>query len=264
MVMINFSNFRQQVHVTKQGRINGDKIYALTRYVSARLSYLIVVLFPNVRPNQISVFLIIILLGLIISNIFYDIISSFYLIIIQLFFLQLVAIGDRVDGEVARYKSYFTQTGIYYDRFFHFLYPFALYLSIGYFFATATGFSTIIIFAVVLSVFASLTNMLGKLRHHIKHKIKLEHHDDLLQDLYDQPVLIPAQGLIKRLSHYFIFMMYDWVWALYLIIIILFSFFAQLAFVIYVAHSLVSLMVILYYILVTYPQNFLFSKKDFS
>ena len=41
-------------------------------------------------------------------------------LIIQLVVFLFTSILDKVDGEIARVKKYFTQSGVYYDILFHF------------------------------------------------------------------------------------------------------------------------------------------------
>lgn len=259
--MESFVEFRQKVHAVKQDRMAGDRLYALVRAVSVRLSYALVALFPGIKPNHVSVCSVALLLIVLAANSLYGLVPGFALVIIQLLLVQLAALGDRVDGEVARYKSYFTQRGIYYDRVFHFFFPFALYISVGHFFASETGFTQIVIAAVILAVVAALSSSLGKLRHHIIYKIKLEGHGKMIRD--PKPVVGKAQiDIVGRLGRYAIFMMYDWVWAIYLILVLLAIYRPLVAFYLYLLHSGASLIVLLGYILITYPSRSLFSRED--
>lgn len=262
--MISFSEYKKIAHSTKQQRINGDALYAVSRFISVRLSFLLIWLFPKIKPNHVSVSLIFVLLLILLSNIFYGIISAFCLILVQLLFLQLTAIGDRVDGEIARFQSYFTQSGIYYDRIFHFIFPFALYVSIGYYFALISGLNWLIAASILVATLASLSNLLGKLRHHIKYKIILENHSQEIQDLYHQVLPLKPSSFFSRLSHYLVFMMYDWVWFFYLLTVLLSVLNFPFAFWFFLTHTVFTFSFLSYYIFITYPNYHLFSKSDFN
>ncbi len=264
--MVNFLEFQNRAHATKRERMKGDLLYWFIRSVSVRLSYLLVSWFPRIRPNQVSVFAVSLVLLVLAADAYHTKVSAQWLFLLQLLFLQIGSVADRVDGEIARYQGHFTQAGIYYDRLFHFIFPFALYLPTGYFLVSISGQRLFLILATLLAVLGALASTLGKLRHHIKFKIKLAGHASLLSDLYDDDSaerVVVAESLVARLVRYLVFLIYDWVWTVYALVLIVSHYWSDLAQAIYLAHALLSLSILLDYTLVVYPRKHLFSRSDF-
>ena len=116
----------------------------------------------------------------------------------------------------------------------------------------------------LLAVLASLSGLVGKLRHHIKYKIILENHGQLIKDLRYQSSPTKQPSFFSRLSHYLIFMMYDWVWGLYLTLVILAMFWPKEIGVLFIVYTAICVAVFLFYLIWTVPRYHLFSKQDFE
>lgn len=260
--MISFSEFRNIAHEGKADRMRQDALYALGRQISVRFSYVIVRLLPRITANHISLANILVVIAVVMSNVLYGSVAAVTLVLIQLCAVQSAAIGDRVDGEVARFKNHLTQTGIYYDRVFHLLYPFALYVPVGYFFALLGGHHGFLVLATLLAALASLSNTADNFRHSIKYKIQLEGHEDAIRDFYEKPSEDKRPYILFRIARYFVFMIYDWVWALYVVLVLLSVFAPGGALIAYAAHAGVSFAILLRHILVVYPRRSLFSRGD--
>ncbi len=264
MQKLNFSHFRQIVHVTKRQRMESDWLYALLRSVSVRCSFWLLSLFPSIRPNHVSLMMVLLVGGVLISNLYPFSVPAYLVLLTQLLLLQLASLCDRVDGEIARYQQHFTQRGIYYDRVFHFLYPFALYLAVGHYFAQLHNLSWWLTLAMLLAILSVLVGIQGKMRHHIKFKILLEGHPELIRDLYPSSSTSPILGRGWRFFHYLVFMTYTWVSGLYLFLLILSQFSLYWSSGLYLLHAFISIVWFSYYLLVTYPSHALFSKQDFQ
>ncbi len=262
MTKMSFNEYRSIAQAPKSERMQNDTVYWFGRALSARISYLIACWLPNVSANQISIFNSAIVLVVIASSMLYGLGYDMWLVLGQLVALQVAALGDRVDGEVARYRATFTQAGVYYDRVFHFLFPFGLYISMGAFFAEMAGYEWLLTPTIVLATLASLSNMSDNFRQGIAHKIRAENHGDVIQDVYERPAVGERPPLPLRIGHYAIFLMYDWVWMIYFVLILLTAAYAPVSLYIFVVHGAVSIIVLLYQIFFAYPRKRLFSRTD--
>lgn len=260
--MISFQEFKTLVHGPKAERMKHDRLYRVGREVSVRMSYTLARLFPFIRANHVSVATIVIVLGVLAANALYGSVSASVLILAQLAALQLAALGDRVDGELARYHHHISQRGIYYDRAFHFVYPFGLYLSTGFFFSYLTGYLEVLVFVTLLAVLAAFANMADNLRHSIKYKIELEKNQQHIQDLQVGAHPHSRPALLWRVGGYLVFMMYDWVWLLYVVLVVGALTGGAVWLLVYMTHLAISLLVLAHHILVVYPRRRLFSRED--
>jgi len=125
-----FREFKLVAHRGKEEKIKTSSwLYRFERNLSAYLSWGLIKFFPNILPNHISVANIFIIFIVLVTNIFVHESNAQTIIFWQIFILFLTSIIDKVDGEVARLKKHFTQAGIFYDRAYHFFYPFGFLVS---------------------------------------------------------------------------------------------------------------------------------------
>lgn len=258
-----FSDYKIKVHGTKADRMKVDLVYKIERNISVFISYFLVKFFPKLAPSVVSMINVVLVLSVIGLNLLHGVYNPFVLIIIQLVILRVAIIGDKVDGEMARYYEYFTQKGLYFDQVFHFCYPFTLIFSIGSYFSIILDNTAVLIISGIVAVLMTVYKMLGKIRHHIKYKIKLESHDDLIQDYRNATYVFKRQVIFFRLVNYFLFYIYDWVWVLYLVLVLGSVYDPAIFGVIYTGYSIVLGFVLLKKILVTYPAVSLYSKEEF-
>lgn len=258
--MISFREYREIVHQGKANRMKVDQIYNIERQLSVLFSYGLLIIFPNLKPSKVSVANIILLLIVLGLNFYFLTENYFLIIIIQLGILRLAVIGDKVDGEVARYQKYFTQQGIYFDQMFHFFYPLVLMFSVGNYFSRVLDQDDVLVLSVFVALLLMFYKAVGKIRHHIKYKIKLENHQDLIKDyLTDQKY--KSKRSPWRFVDYLLFYIYDWVWGLYLILVMGVVFLPVFG-DFYLAHTLILGAVLLYKIFIYYPKFNLFSKDN--
>jgi phosphatidylglycerophosphate synthase len=186
--------------------------------------------------------------------------------LVQLLLLWFSSVLDKIDGELARYQSHFSQTGIFYDLVYHFFYPVAFYLSAGWYFYIVLNRPAIFMGAVILAVIAAVYKMAGKIRHHVRYKIILESHQDVLADY-----LAPASKIetsrfsvwLEKVIRQGVMMIYGSVWATYLFIAVLSYFYLSAAAALYLFHSALSLLVISKKLFIDFPRQSLFSRDDF-
>ena len=91
----NFKEFKAQVHAPKLSKMAGDKFYRLERSISVRISWVLLKIFPKVKPNYITFISFLILVAVLVANFFKnpDNINMFYTItIVQLVIFYLIAI----------------------------------------------------------------------------------------------------------------------------------------------------------------------------
>lgn len=126
--------------------------YEWHRNFSIYITWILLKFFPNIRPNQVS--LLMLLTGLlgalfILSPDFSKVIFGFALI-------YLSFLLDKVDGEIARYKGIFSISGVYLDELYHALVTGALYIAV--FLPFLLSDSSTLRFLVVFVVWLSILN----------------------------------------------------------------------------------------------------------
>jgi hypothetical protein len=258
----NFKEYRERVHQTKAARMGTDLIYRVERTISVHISYLLLQLFPRLSPNYISIINVLLVWAVFSLNFTKGLADIWLLSLIQLGLLKVAAIGDKVDGEIARHQNHFTQKGIYYDLTFHFFYSFVFVVSVGYSFAIALASSALLLWVVAAGFLMAYYRILGKLRHHIQYKIKLEAHQNNIQDFVAKAVVAPSERSWLRFINYLLFFIYDWVWLWYLVLIILIWRQFNFAACLYLAHLFLTTIVLLVQILIIYPRRHLFTLGD--
>ncbi|OHA58434.1 MAG: hypothetical protein A2571_01490 [Candidatus Vogelbacteria bacterium RIFOXYD1_FULL_44_32] len=264
MTKLSFAAYREKVHTTKSARMEVDTIYWLERHISVWLSYILIRLWPQILPTYVSVANVLLVLLVLVLNLGKPTGSIIGLTLVQLFLLRLATIGDKVDGEIARYRAYFTQAGIYFDLAFHFFYPFVFIFSIGYTFSLILNNPPLTIAVVVVAILMVHYRLLGKLRHHIRFKIQLENHGGVLRDYREKNIRSVAWPASFRFIRYLLFFIYDWTWFFYLLLILGLTFSPYAMAVIYCFYLAVLAFALLLQIFVIYPKHYLFSVDDFS
>jgi len=93
--------------------------YFFHRNISIYITRFLLIVFPRIKPNQVTFFLILIsILGaLLLAS------SNFSYQLIGILLVYFGFILDKVDGEVARYKELITLQGGYLDELYHFIVP---------------------------------------------------------------------------------------------------------------------------------------------
>ncbi len=125
------------------------KGYIFHRNISIYITKALLILFPKVKPNSVSLLMIFIsLLGCV-----FLLYSSF---IIQITGICLVYFGfilDKVDGEIARYKNIFSLQGVYLDELYHLVIPnFVLIAFLFFVFYNSYFLSLILVFIVFFNL----------------------------------------------------------------------------------------------------------------
>lgn len=260
---MNFIDFKNKVQAGKENKIKTSSfIYRWQRKISVFLSWLLIKIWPNILPNHVSIFNVILLWLLLISIPFWPVRSNSLLIFIELILLSLTSILDKVDGEIARYKNYFTQSGLYFDLLYHFSYAFIFYIVFGYYFSILTNVFAIFWVSVITGLFSAIYHMLGKLRHHIEYKIKLEGHTEVIKDIIDVSNFKRNKPKLNQLFDYAIFLIYDWVWFIYFLFSVIAIFNLYLAKWLFIIHLLFTILRCLYELLWIYPKRRLFQRIE--
>lgn len=104
------------------------KGYLLHRRFSIYLTKFFLVFFPSIKPNFISLLMVLASLSGFVFLIVYG--GRYWLLGIFLFYFGFLL--DRVDGEVARYKKLFPLRGVYLDEMYHAATPALLLFGIMY------------------------------------------------------------------------------------------------------------------------------------
>jgi len=261
---MNFKEFKNIAHAGKEGKIRGGGvIYRTQRKISIIISWILIKVFPRILPNHITIGNVIIVF-FIFSLIFIENYNNlYYVVFLQLILLNFTSILDKVDGEIARFKKYYTQRGIYYDLLFHFIYPFSLHSSMGYFFYLLSGKNLfILLLGFLLGSLMIVEVAIRKSRHHIKYKIELEKSQKLICDLEIYNSVSSPSSIPLRIVNYLVFFGYDWTWVFYLALIFLSFVFNELSINSFIIYMTISILFIFRKIMVTYPRH-LYSKDAF-
>ncbi|MCK5608197.1 CDP-alcohol phosphatidyltransferase family protein [Candidatus Pacearchaeota archaeon] len=112
--MVSFKELKEKSHSTSSTAPWREK---LARFISLRITFVLLNIFPKVTPNQITVLMII--FGLI-SLIFFAK-GTYGYILLGVLFYHLYLIFDACDGEIARFKSMYSKKGLYLDYMGHVL-----------------------------------------------------------------------------------------------------------------------------------------------
>lgn len=258
---MNFQDYKNKAHQTKAARMKGDLVYYLERNISVGMSYVLIKLFPRISPNYVSALNVLLLFAALWLNLAKPLWGVWEITLVQLLVFRLTAIGDKVDGELARYQSRFTQRGIFYDLLFHFFYPFSFMFSVGFSFFLKTNNLALLLLVAFASILMTNYRILGKLRHHVRFKIKLEGHQSDLSDYRTQDVSGRERSRVRFVS-YLLFFIYDWVWLLYLLFVLAAMAGWEFTYWIYLIHLVVIVVALFWQIFLVFPSRFLFSRSD--
>lgn len=262
---MDFKSFREKSQAGKESKIsNAGLMYRWQRSISIRISWLLVKIFPGIKPNHVSVFNIILTLFVFLLSFWAWDFGPFYMVIIQLLLLNFTSVLDKIDGEIARYTEIFTQQGLYYDLIYHFFYPFVFYFVVAYFWFLSSLEIPVLLLGLFLAIIAVNNKMLGKLRHEIKYKILRSNQQNTIEGLIEITKKSKnKKPIFLRLINYSVFLIYDWTWSIYFILIILSLFNFYIALLLYLAHVILSIFLMLKQILFDQAKNGLYSKSDF-
>ncbi len=238
-------------------------IYRFQRMISLAISLVLVKFFPRISANQVSIAAI----GLVLVSIFMGALIGRFdptlVAIVQLFILFFSSVLDKVDGEMARLKEEFTQSGIYYDVLYHLCFPLAMYFVVGFYFYGLLSSPVVLFSTVILGILVTAYRLSGKLRHHVRFKIILENHQSVIKDL-GRLRFFRNQMILARFLRYVVFMTYDWVWA-WFVVLIAFSFYYPVGgSVAYFVYILVALVLLIVELLWRYPEESLFTREDLN
>jgi hypothetical protein len=262
---MNFNEFRTKSQAGKESKIKTSSImYRWQRHLSVRISWLLIKRFPKIKANHVSLFNVLLLLAIFLFTFFALKIGIFWTIVIQMILLNFTSVLDKVDGEIARYQNYFTQRGVYYDLVYHFFYTFVFYFVVGFYFFLITTSIFILLPTLFLAIVATNHKMLGKLRHHVGYKVLLEKHSEVIRDFVLTRVKSKRKARPIRVLNYLIFMMYDWTWTFYFLLIILSNFYFSAAVFIFFIHVIASIIMFLYQTLFSFPKKSLYTRDELN
>ncbi len=258
-----FQEFKLQSQGVKEAKIQvSGFMYRFQRSVSLFISWGLVRAFPNIVPNYVSALNILLILFILVFSIAALFIHPFVVICIQFILMVVSSVLDKVDGELARVRKFFTQRGIYYDLVYHFLYTFTFYFCTGFFFSGILGSVPIMIFSVTLALLGTCYKMAGKLRHHVRFKIILENHENEVLDA--GRVTVSSKNFIQKAVHYSIFMIYDWAWIWYVTLVLISWIVPLEALFIYFMHTVVACLIIIYELIFKYPKESLYLQEELT
>ena len=259
--MISFQEFKQQSQAGKGDKIrSAGLVYRLQRRLSVRLSWLIAKWLPGFRPNQLSAMNVVLVVLTVLLSLRQPVVASFA--VGQLILLWFSSVLDKMDGELARFRHHFSQAGIYYDLLYHFLYPLAFYVIVGLYFSGLFGSPVLAILSFAVGMLASLYKMIGKLRHHIRFKIKLENHASAIADYRPINQNLPNLSFSQKVVEQTTLMIYGAVWVWYVALVIFSTIDALLAGTLFFLHLLVTFVVLLWRLLWTIPRYRLFTRAE--
>lgn len=259
---MNFSDFKNKVHAGKEEKIkNSSFIYRWQRFFSVFLSWLLIKIWPNILPNYISTFNVILLWLIFWLSFMMSTKNALVIVFVQLLLLGFTSVLDKIDGEIARYQNYFTQAGLYFDLIYHFSYAFIFYIILAYYFFISSGILLILWLSIFAGLLSAIYHMLGKIRHHIKYKITLEQHNQDIKDKIPESRSLSKSKII-RLLDYAVFLIYDWVWVFYIVCLLISVFHFNLGQIIFSVHLLVTILRLLWELLWLYPRYKLFKNFD--
>lgn len=258
--MTTFHEFKERVQGVKQDKIvHGSFINQFGRFLSVRISWMLIQWVPFVRPNAVSVTNIVLILLVLIGPFFVGALPPYVVVVVQVLLLFCSSVLDKVDGELARAQSYFTQRGIYYDLLYHFLYTFSCYAFLGFFFGSLLPGAYLWYVAAITAFAVTVYKMFGKVRHHVRYKVLLEGHGSVIQD----PVPPSSDDRSWfRFVEYFFYSPYEWTFLLFVLLVVLLPIIPVVVVWVYLVFTFIVLLLTLYRLLVWYPRHALFGEDD--
>lgn len=259
--MNTFDEFRQHVQATKQDKIrHGSFINRFERFLSVRISWLLYGAKPVIRPNVVSFINVVLIILVLCGPLFFGVLPPYWVLLGQVVVLFCSSIFDKVDGELARAQSHFTQRGIYYDLLYHFLYTFSFYAFLGFFFGAMLPGAPFWYFAVATAFLVTLYKMFGKVRHHVRYKIRLEDHQTIIKD-----AVTPSEEIDRswfRFVMYLLYTPYEWTFLLLVVLVVVLPVMPLIAVWGYITFMALLFFVTLYRLLIWYPRHALFSGEE--
>lgn len=257
---MDYKELKKICNQPKLEKMRSDKLYALERNISVRISWALLKLLPKIKPNYVTFFsFFLLLLVFFLSFIKTNDAVNLIIFLTQLLLLYSLTITDKIDGAIARAKNYHTQKGMYYDRTVHFIYPFVFYFAIGYFFYFMR--SDIIVFSLTLLLAILTINLISfvEARYYIIGRIKESNIE--IRD-YSAIRKKPRKKLPRplRLTHFLTYMIYAWTLFYYVIVAIISYYDFQLAYYLYLFQIILSLIVIIFKSFYSYPAKHMLAK----
>ncbi len=256
---MNFTDFKNQAHAPKAKRMQGDRLYRWERNLSVGVTWALVKIFPWIKPNHVTGFSMLLLLVIFALN-FSDL-DHPTLFLVQLVLLYVTATLDRVDGEVARTTKRFSPQGMYYDKSYHFFYPFIFYSVIGFTFYSYTQNIVLLAITLLLAIATMYFRSFDLLRLSVAHKIKKS--ERTLHPVPDHRTSFQLpKNIVGRVLFYLVSMIYSLTIGFYFILGVILFYNTDVASYAYLAHITLAFIVTLYLGLWRYPQRHLISKED--
>jgi phosphatidylglycerophosphate synthase len=258
---MNFREFKQKCHESKLKKMSGDRLYYAERNFSAVISWFLYKNFKFIRPNHVTVFSFFILAFTFFMPFFCDYSGNYFIFPTQLLLLYFTNILDKVDGELARAKDTHTQRGIYYDRNFHFFYPFVFYFLIGYYFYATGGNFLFFVLTILLSVVSINIIFAEESVSFIKNKIAKEKTAISDLSLMENKKHV---NIFFRFFHYLTFMIYGWTLFFYFVLSLVSIYNFDLAYFLYQIHICVTLFYFLWQTFIYIPKYKMIRENDNS
>ncbi len=261
-INMGFSEFKQQAHSSKLERMKIDRLYRWQRNLSVLLTWVLVKIFPKIRPNHVTGFSVLLLLVVLFLNFLPQTkLSVEVFFLIQLGLLYLTSILDQVDGEVARATKRFTAEGIYYDKSYHFFYPFIFYFTVGFQFFNVFSEPFIFVLTLLLAITTMHFRSFDLMRISIVKKIKkmVEHQHNLPEKR--KSFALP-KNIFSRLLFYLVSMVHSITIFWYVLVVIVMYFDQQIAFYLYGFHIVFGLLLTLWLGFWVYPKKHLIGRDD--
>lgn len=277
-----FNEFKAKVHKPKQHKLQGDVLYRIERNISVRISYVLVKLFPRIRPTAVTTVSYLILLAVFLTNFwpgwtemgeYVFLPDRLWVGLFQLLALYSITFLDKMDGEVARATNRSSQKGIYHDRGVHFLYPMVYYFTLACIFVFTGAFhfldgsSVGVIFgtfatAILAGMLVQMATFFREARLLVADTIKAGKLHDQIVDFQPTRVKKKRLWLPLRILDYTTFMIYFWGLWLYVGLVVLAFFSLYWAGTLYSIHIVLTLIITGYKVFWSYPRTGLFRKES--
>jgi len=179
--------------------------YTLHRDISIYITKFFLMTFPRVKPDQITVMMLIIsMIGM-----YFIYQGDFWSRVVGVTLVYLGFLLDKVDGEIARYKKIFSYRGIYLDEIYHMLVPPAFLFFFFSFLFTNEYLVVLLFFSVIFTMLNRYNRkvidvMMGKVRNNENVFIEIKT-PSFVKKVFNSP-LLKIFGIVERFDLLIIFM----------------------------------------------------------
>lgn len=246
---MDFVTFRKTAHATKEEALRTERLYVFHRALSVRLSWILLKVAPSVRPNQLTVCnVLLVLFGAPVLSFFLlrvplPLLPPLFLCALAGLYLSLII--DKMDGEVARVRMLHTLRGQYFDAVYHFAYPSAFFLIIASFFWSLLG-------SVPLLLLTGIAAVLVSFYHASKYVKRWVIKDSSVPTSVERP----RPAFPARLAVYLSVMVYDLTLLFYAVAALLvWAGVPGFAFLLYVGHITLTVIVTTRLVLAVFPRD---------